>query len=231
MGLLKKLSYFSAVCMSSLVISASSDGGTPPKKISAYHAPSEASSVIDVSTKWRNTENETKIILSDDGISCKSEFVTIDGKDIFITGGGDYYIRGSLTDGRITIDAGGAAVRLILDDVTINSAKAPIFVKSAALLTVSLEKESGNSLVCSGCDTEDFEFSGAVLSESDILINGSGSLNVVSELSDGIVSLGDMLIAGGSLDISADGDGIVCLGQINMLSGELNLATYATSWL
>ena len=77
-------------------------------------------------------ENEcTAIQLSDDGSSCDSQSVSIEGQTVTITEEGTYLLSGSLSDGSVVIYTDeNVKVRLILNGVSINSSSsAAIYVK------------------------------------------------------------------------------------------------------
>ena len=92
-------------------------------------------------------ENEcTAIQLSDDGSSCDSQSVSIEGQTVTITEEGTYLLSGSLSDGSVVIHTDeNVKVRLILNGVSINSSNsAAIYVKSADKVFITLAPDTEN---------------------------------------------------------------------------------------
>ena len=132
------------------------------------------------------------ITLSDDGSSCDSSSVAVEGQTITITEEGTYLLSGSLSDGMIVIDTDeNVKVRLILNGVTINNnSSAAIYVKSADKVFVTLAPDSDNILSNGGTyeAIDDNNIDSVIFSKSDLTLNGSGSLTITAAAGHGIVS-------------------------------------------
>ena len=158
-----------------------------------YSAPSESSS------------NYTQINLSDSGSSCSSSYVDIEGDTVTITKKGVYELSGSLSDGQIIVDADGAEVELILNNVSIsNDSSAAIYVKQAETVYITLEENSVNKLSTTGeyeaIDENDID--AVIFSKDDLIITGSGSLIVDNDYGHGIVGKDDLTIVSGTYEIT-----------------------------
>ena len=162
-----------------------------------YSAPSESSS------------NYTQINLSDSGSSCSSSYVDIDGDTVTITKKGVYELSGSLSDGQIIVDADGAEVELILNNVSIsNDSSAAIYVKQAETVYITFEENSVNRLSTTGeyeaIDENDID--AVIFSKDDLIITGSGSLTVDNDYGHGIVGKDDLTIVSGTYVITCAED-------------------------
>jgi hypothetical protein len=125
-----------------------------------------------------------------------------DSKDIegdTITSGGSYTITGSHEN--IIIDAEGN-VELILNNANISNNDGPaIYVKNAKTVSIVL---IGTNTITSNT-TE--ELDGSIYSKSDLIISGSGTLKITSNI-DGIVSKDSLIINSGTYIINSEDDAI-----------------------
>ncbi len=179
-----------------------------------YSAPSESSS------------NHTQINLSDSGSSCSSSYVDIDGDTVTITKKGVYELSGSLSDGQIIVDADGAEVELILNNVSIsNDSSAVIYVKQAETVYITLEENSVNKLSTTGeyeaIDENDID--AVIFSKDDLIITGSGSLTVDNDYGHGIVGKDDLTIVSGTYEITCAEDALSGNDSITVESGTYTI--------
>jgi len=179
-----------------------------------YSAPSESSS------------NYTQISLSDSGSSCSSSYVDIDGDTVTITKKGVYELSGSLSDGQIIVDADGAEVELILNNVSIsNDSSAAIYVKQAETVYITLEENTVNKLSTIGeyeaIDENDID--AVIFSKDDLIITGSGSLTVDNDYGHGIVGKDDLTIVSGTYEITCAEDALSGNDSITVESGTYTI--------
>jgi hypothetical protein len=88
-----------------------------------------------------------EVILSDSGSEVSGTGVEIDGSDIVIKSGGTYSFTGSLSEGRIKVEAEGKEVQIILNGVTItNSEKDAIYIEEAASAVIYVTEGTENNL-------------------------------------------------------------------------------------
>ena len=169
------------------------------------------------------------ITLSDDGSSCDSSSVAVEGQTITITEEGTYLLSGSLSDGMIVIDTDeNVKVRLILNGVTINNnSSAAIYVKSADKVFVTLAPDSDNILSNGGTyeAIADNNIDSVIFSKSDLTLNGSGSLTITAAAGHGIVSKDDLVITGGTYNITAAGQGLSGKDSIRILDGDFTITS------
>lgn len=122
--------------------------------------------------------------------------------------GGDYLLKDSY-NGQIQIDAGDERVHLILDNVEINSPNGPaIYVKSAAKVIITIPEESGSILKDSPYYDEYPDAKACVYSNSDLTINGSGSLQIYGYYKDAVRTKDMLKVVNTGLKVQAKGDGL-----------------------
>lgn len=171
----------------------------------------------------------TAIMLNGDSIAVSGSGVTVAESVATITSAGTYTLSGALTDGQIVVNvAGEGLVRLILHGVNIhNSASAAIHVLNAENVMLVLAENTEN-YVSDGATYvfENAEADGpnaAVFSESNLTIYGNGSLTVQANYNDGIASKDGLIIASGTLTVTAADDGIRGKDYVVMQDGTLNI--------
>lgn len=154
------------------------------------------------------------IALNGNSIAVEGEGVTVDGSTATITAAGTYNLSGSLLDGQIIVNAEDQAnVTLILNGVDLrNSTTAPLYIVSGDEVTIVLADGTENYLsdpttyVYAAADQD--EPNAALFSAADLTITGNGSLAVAGNFNDGIASQDGLIVAGGTISVSAVDDGI-----------------------
>ena len=144
--------------------------------------------------------------------TCENDTVKIDGSTVTLTDENTYVISGTLTDGMIIVEADEKAKpQLIFDGVYVTSeTSAPLYIKSADKVFITLAEGSENSLSNSGefKAIDDNNIDGAVFSKQDLTFNGSGSLTVTSPTDHGIVCKDDLVFTGGTYTVSSASHGL-----------------------
>ena len=143
-----------------------------------------------------------------------------------ITEAGTYIVTGKTDDGMIIIevDPENDDVHLILRDATINSASsAAIYVKSADEVYITLEGENtlGNGGKYEAIDENDID--SVIYAKDDLTINGSGSLSIDATVGHAIVCKDDMVITGGTYNITTETDAINTNDSLAITSGTFNI--------
>lgn len=190
----------------------------------------------DQNSDW-DTEGATVITLTGDGAEISGNGAYVNGQEVVITEAGRYVVSGSLSDGKITVDAHNSSkVWILLDGVDINcSDDACIRVDQAEKVFLTLAENSVNTLT-SGSTYSDAALQdgtdGAIFAHDDLTINGSGSLSVTAEYRHGIAANDDLVITGGTITIKAAADAIhandsVCVkeAQITVDAGDDGIVT------
>ena len=166
----------------------------------------------DQNGSW-DTTGAAAITLTGDGASISGNGAYVYDGNVVIAEAGRYVLSGSLEDGSIIVDAHDSSkVWILLDGVEINcSDDACIQVDQADKVFLTLAEGSENTLI-SGSAYSDTALSdgtdGAIFAHDDLTINGSGSLTVTAQYSHGISANDDLVIAGGTITISAVDDAI-----------------------
>ncbi|MDF2846028.1 MAG: carbohydrate-binding protein [Oerskovia sp.] len=193
--------------------------GLTPEEAMAANADPHSSGADDEDLAWDESE-EVALSLDGDSAQADGDGVTVDGSTVTITQAGTYRVTGDLTDGRLVVaSSGDSVVRLVLDGASVTSSTtSALVVEDAATAVVVLADGSTNHLeatrttVDSDHDTETDgstdEPDAALFSSADLTIGGTGSLDVVSAATDGIVSKDGLVIAGGDLTVDAGDDGV-----------------------
>lgn len=146
---------------------------------------------------------------------------------VTISDGGTYILRGSLSNGQVIVDAEKTdKVQLVLDGVTIgNKSSAPIYIKQADKVFITLVKGSKNTLSNDGefIAIDDNNIDGVIYSKEDLTINGEGTLNIQTENGHGIVGKDDLVLAGGNYTIKASGHGISGKDSVRIADGTFKI--------
>ena len=180
----------------------------------------------DLSGEYDESSSYT-ITLSDNTSSTTSDSVKIDGSTITITEEGTYVITGSLSDGQIVVDApDDAKVQLVLKDASLsNGSSACIYSKNADKVFVTSAKGSTNSLSVTGdyVAIDDSNIDAAIYSKTDIVLNGSGTLNISASYGHGVVSKDDLKVCGGTYNITSAQHGLSGKDSVRIADGTINI--------
>lgn len=189
-----------------------------------------------------------KITFTDSSITSDSSNVTISGNTVTISSEGTYILTGTSTDAQVVIDADNDKVQLVLDNLSLTSAEATaLYVKQADKVFITLADSSTNSITINS-DSEkidDKNVDGAIFARDDITINGTGTLNVTSTKTNGVVGKDDVKLVSGTINInsashavdandsisvkdatiniSAGKDGLHCDGSVNIVGGKVDI--------
>ena len=133
-------------------------------------------------------------------ISSDSSSVEISGSTVTITKAGTYVISGNVTEGNIIVNATDkGTVRLILNNASISNT---IKVLDAKKVIFTLADNTTNTITDSSRLSTEEDYSAAIYSKEDLIINGNGTLNVNAGYRNGIKSTDDCIIVSGTLNIT-----------------------------
>ena len=166
------------------------------------------------------------VTLSDDGITGETDGVVIKGQTVTITAEGTYIFSGTLSEGQIVVDADNAKVQIVFDNVDITCASsAAVYVKSAEKVFVTLAEGSQNTLRNTDeyVAIDDNNIDAVIFAKSDLTLNGTGSLTIISAEGHGIVSKDDLKITGGTYDITAAGHALSEKDSVRIADGTFIL--------
>lgn len=147
-----------------------------------------------------SADGATSFVFSEDGITVSEGDYTdykIDGTALTIKGGGTYVVSGSCSDGSITVKKGTAGVTLVLNGLDLTSAStAPIACNKSSEVTLIVAQGTVNTLTDSAQNNDD-NYPDNELAEnavikckdgSNVVLSGSGTLNIVANGKNGIKS-------------------------------------------
>ena len=166
------------------------------------------------------------VTLSGDGITGETDGVAINGQTVTITAEGTYIFSGTLSEGQIVVDADKAKVQIVFDNVDITCASsAAVYVKNAEKVFVTLAEGSQNTLRNTDeyVAIDDNNIDAVIFAKSDLTLNGTGSLTIVSAEGHGIVSKDDLKITGGTYDITAAGHALSGKDSVRIADGTFIL--------
>ena len=195
----------------------------------------------EASDAWK--ENTGNIDL--DSMSADNDGITVAGKTITVTKGGEYTVAGKAADAQIVVDTEDK-VRLKLSGAELtNTDGAAIYVKSADKLYITASDGTENTLADGGSYSETAETNACIYSKDDIEIKGKGTLVIngtvhngitakdsleisngnitINSAADGIHVNDTALISGGSITITAGGDGIQSESILDIKGGEMDI--------
>lgn len=180
----------------------------------------------DIDASYDETAS-VKIYLEDGNSRADNDAVAIEDDQIMISEEGTYILSGSLSNGRIIVDAADTAkIQLVLAGVDIHAdGFAAIYIKEADKVFITLADDSENTLSSAQefVSIDNNNVDATVFSKADLTFNGSGSLTVNSENGHGIVSKDDLVFAQGSYDITALDHAISGKDSIRIADGEYSV--------
>ncbi len=249
---MKKIVIFILISILALSLAGCSPGvaqATTPSSGSSQAAGAETTSIAAPSASEALAANSTvnddagdytwdsasvvAISLEGSSISAAGDGVTVEGSKATITAPGTYSLSGTLTNGRIVVNTqSDELVRLILNGVNITSAdSAPIFFQKANEVMIVLADGTQNTLSDGASytydDAEKEEPKAAIFSNADLTIFGNGALAVTGNFNDGISSDDGIVIAGGSISVTAVDDGIRGKNYVVIKDGALAIDAQA----
>ena len=152
--------------------------------------------------------------------------VTVSDGVITITKAGNYKLTGTYS-GQVKVEAADSdMVRLILDNATItNSTGAAINVVEADEVVIYTASGSTNTVSdgSSYSDTASGSPDAAIYSKSDLTLAGEGTLKVEGKYEEGIHTTDGLVIASGTLEVTAANTGIKGKDYVDILDGTVTV--------
>ena len=181
-------------------------------------------SILPVLPVWADTGADTTFTFSDSGIAAAGtgSGYSISGTNLSISAAGVYKLTGSCANGSVTVKASTTGVTLILDDLTLTSTSAgPIVCNKNTEVTI--EAVGTSTLTETGSSSE-----GAGIKakgSSKLTLTGSGILNVVGNIKNGIKGAAEteIIVSDLTLNIDALNNALASDGSIVINSGNLKL--------
>ncbi|MGN0327353.1 MAG: carbohydrate-binding domain-containing protein [Lachnospira sp.] len=176
-------------------------------------------------TSWDDASS-TKISLNSTSASVNGNGASVNDSTITITQAGTYVISGTMTDGSVIVKTEDKdTVRIVLNNASItNTSTAPLIVEDAKKVIITLADNTTNSLTDSSRKTvESEDYSSALYSKSDLLFNGTGTLNISASYRNGIKSTDDLIIVSGTFNINSAEDGIIGKDFVGIKNGTITV--------
>lgn len=174
-----------------------------------------------------DTSTAVEITLADNNITCSSKSVSVKDDTVTITDEGTYLITGTLTNGRIVVDAKDTdKIQVVLNGVNINcDTSAPLYVKQADKVFVTLAEKSENTLSNKNefVAIDDNNIDSVVFSKDDITFNGSGKLTVNASYGHGIVSKDDLVFTEGEYVVNAQNHALTANDSMKIANAVFTL--------
>lgn len=166
----------------------------------------------------------TKITLSGDSASVSGSGAIAEGSTVTISAAGTYIVSGNLTDGSITVTTSeDDKVQIVLNGVKIASSSGPaIDIQSADKCFITLAEGTQNSLSDGSAFTSE-DANACIYATCDLTINGSGSLDVSGNYRHGVFSKDDLVVYGGSINVSAVEDGLNGKDSVKIGAGDISI--------
>lgn len=158
-------------------------------------------------------------------LSAATQITLVSGTDVTLTNEGVYVITGQVTDVSIVVAAEDAKVQIVLDGVTITNDDVPAILVETADKVFITSTTSENQLEVTGTYATGGEtnLDAVIFSKADLTLNGLGTLTVISSQGNGISTKDDLVITGGTYDISASADGLEANDAILISNGTISI--------
>lgn len=209
--------------------SASSSSGTKSKVADSFSTDVKSGAKLAEDTHYSakdltwDSSSEVTIDLSN---PTATDGVTVSDGVITITKAGNYKLTGTY-EGQIKVEAGDSdMVRLILNNATItNSTGAAINVVEADEVVIYTASGTTNTVSdgSSYSDTASGSPDAAIYSKSDLTLAGEGTLKVEGKYEEGIHTTDGLVIASGTLEVTAANTGIKGKDYVDILDGTITV--------
>lgn len=172
--------------------------------------------------------NATKIVLNGDSVQIEGDGVSATGSKVTIQDGGTYIISGTLSNGQIIVSADkNDTVRMVLNGVQIQcETSSAIYVEQAQKAIILLGKGTTNTISDATTyvyEDDETEPDAAIFSKDDLILTGTGTLNVTANYYNAIQSKDNLLFASGTYDITAVNNGIHGKDSVVILDGSYTI--------
>lgn len=167
----------------------------------------------------------TTITLTGPSAAIEGAGASADGGTVTVSAPGTYLVSGMLTDGQIVVDSpADGTVKLVLDGASIQSTgDSGIRVDEGDKTVLILADGSANAVSDGATYPDAVEQNAAVWSDDDLSIGGTGALVVTASFEDGITSKDGLVIAGGTITVTAPDEGLRGKDYLVVRGGTLDV--------
>lgn len=178
-------------------------------------------SMLSVSELFSNRDLEQSADLTNAvSIQLKSnEDVTIDKEGVYV-------LSGNVNNVTVIVEADDQAkVQIVLDSVNITNEDSPaIYVKLADKVFVTSTNSDNYMEVLGTFKVDgDTNLDAVIFSKEDLVLNGTGTVEIVSAEGNGVTSKDDLKVTGGSYTITSSGDGLEANDSICIYDGDITI--------
>ena len=207
-----------AGCLSACGESGTIGGSSSDENTAATVTGGDAATTPDTTdVEAPDVSGATTIALSGQSATATGTGAEVTDGMVTITAGGTYVVTGTMTEGRILVNAPKEEVTLVLQDAAITcSTGSPLYVYKSKATTLYLPEGTASTLT-DGTDytfsdsyssAEEEEPNACLYSKSDLVIAGSGNLTVNANYNNGITGKDTLFIQKASVTVTAVNHGI-----------------------
>jgi len=207
--------------------------------VEATTAPTAAEDTPDTADTADASENTDASGAGNDTSSAAEEVINIttpSGQDVLqnngcytITAAGEYTFTGTLSEGRIVVNAPDQEVYVILAGVTLSSSEdSVIFIESAEEAIIVAQSGTENTLNDNRArkvGNDDLSGNACIYSKDDMTVQGKGKLTINASYNKGIHSKNDVKIKNLTLDITSAGTSLQGNDSVTIKSGTITLVS------
>ena len=187
---------------------------TSTTQTASYFEASDLTATYDESKASKISLQGTTATVSGDG-------VTVNGSTVEITKAGTYIVEGTATKVQLKVVAGKEdEVQIVFKNATLKNTEAPLLVDTAKKVILTLADGTKNEVADESTST----VKGAIYSDSDLTINGKGSLTVNGNASNAIKSKDSIRIVDATVTTTAKKHGVAANDFVNVTGATLNLS-------
>lgn len=181
---------------------------------------------VDAADTSYDAGTAVKVELTGTSARAAGDGVTVSGATVTITAPGTYVLTGTLNGQVVVNSAADGEVRIVLAGATVTSATGPAMTFAAASeAVVVLADGTTNALTDAAqySDQADGAPNAALYSKADLTIGGGGMLTVTGRFADGITSKDGLVVAGGTITVTAVDDGVRGKDHVVVTGGTLTV--------
>lgn len=171
----------------------------------------------------------TKIVLDGDSIRVDGDGATAKDNIVTISKGGTYVLSGTLSDGQIIVSADKQdTIRIVLNGVEMNcSTSSAIYCEQSKKVILILAEGTINTISDATTyvyeSTDETEPDAAIFSKDDLILTGTGTLNLTANYNNGIQSKDNLLLASGTYNVTAINNGLHGKDSLTILDGTYTI--------
>ena len=211
-----------AACGSQSVLS-QADANTQTTTKTSTTSTTQTASYFEASdlTATYDESKASKISLQGTTATVSGNGVTVSGSTVEITKAGTYIVEGTATSVQLKVAAGKEdEVQIVFKNVTLKNTEAPVLVDTAKKVILTVADGTKNEVADESTST----VKGAIYSDSDLTINGKGSLTVTGAASNAIKSKDGIRIVDATVTTTAKKHGVAANDFVNVTGATLNLS-------